>query len=72
MIATEATLALTVLALLEMAARVQVRPGPIAAAFSRDCWKCVADLEFHCDCLEAAQTLMSSAEKWLAEGSVAA
>ena len=70
MIAIEAARA--VQALLKTAARVQVRTGPVAVAYSRDCWSCIADLEYHCDCLEAAQTLMSSAEKWLAAGPVAA
>ena len=60
------------LALMETAARLAICPGPVAASLQRDCWSTLADLELGCGCAEAAATLVSSAEKWLAAGSVAA
>lgn len=66
MTVTEAARRLTLLSLLEAAARLQVRPGDIAAKLCRDCWSTIADLELGCECTEVANTLVLSAEHWLA------
>lgn len=63
--ATEATRRLTVLSLLETAARMEVRPGLVAAKYCHDCWETIAELETGCNCFEAARTLVLSAEHWL-------
>ena len=54
------------LALMVTAASLTAHSGPVAASMARDCWSCIADLELGCNCSEAAQTLVSSADKWLA------
>jgi hypothetical protein len=71
MTTVEAARRLTVLSLLETAARLQVRVGVDAAKLARDCWCTIAELETGCPCIEAAQALIKSAEHWL-EGQVAA
>jgi len=38
---------------------------PFAVKAKRDCWSCVADLEFGSHCEEAAHTLVLSVEHWL-------
>ncbi len=70
MTTAEAARQLTVLSLLEAAARLEVRTGLIAAKYCRDCWSVLAELEMGCDCLDAAQAMVRSAEHWL-EGPVA-
>ena len=61
----EALRALTVLSLLETAARLEVRTGAVAAKYCRDTWACIAELECGCHSEEAAKALVSSAEHWL-------
>lgn len=67
----EAARRLTLLSLLETAARLEVRTGLVAAKYCRDCWSVLAELEMGCDCLDAAQAMVLSAEHWL-EGQAAA
>lgn len=59
-------LAALLLALMETAARMAARPGPVAATYCKNCWDTLAELELGGNCSEAARTLVSSADKWLA------
>jgi hypothetical protein len=54
------------LALIETASRCQCRDGFVARRLERDCWATLADLAEGCRCEEAAETLLTSAWKWLA------
>jgi hypothetical protein len=54
------------LALIETASRCECREGNVASKYVRDIWATWAELAEGCKCEEAAETLLTSAWKWLA------
>lgn len=65
MITQVAVRRLVVQSLLDTAVLLQVRGGPVAEHWCRDCWQTIAELEQGCDCLESASSFVTSARTWL-------